>query len=288
MKHARHFMLAACVLAFVAFSEVALAARTTLTLGAMIDLGGSMAVPEVATAIISRAAMLSLLTVSIYLVVRRGVRRPAFLVLLLPITGIIVLVCLLSWQIESTIARTLILTFYPQVISVGFLFEWPPAWLAPLIGFPLGAWISVILWRRKTRMGIVTALSVLAALATLLIRIRVPGTMGDFDLGDVFVILAGLWLGPVAGLLVGIIGPTVAHATVVPQLVLATAVTKGLEGLLVGLIGYGDKARFWRKILAVSVGAITNVVWLLRLSRVHLPRNRSRHTLLQCRTHGVI
>lgn len=108
--------------------------------------------------------------------------------------------------------------------------------------------------------GVTAALIMLAALGTLLIRIPIPATTGYFNVGDVFVMLAGLWLGPIAGLAVGIFGPTAADAIGYPQFILATAVTKGLEGFLVGLIGYGKSARVWRKWLAAMIGAITIVV----------------------------
>jgi len=144
MKYARLSTTAACVLGFAAFSHVALAAHAIRST-TMIDFVGTLDIPEVAMAILARAALLSLLTVSIYLVARRGFHHPTFLVWLLPITGAIVLVCLSPWEIEYTIARALILASHPQWGSVGF-FSWPPMWLAPSIGFPAGVCISGILW----------------------------------------------------------------------------------------------------------------------------------------------
>jgi uncharacterized membrane protein len=107
--------------------------------------------------------------------------------------------------------------------------------------------------------GTISALVVLAALGTLLIRIPIPATTGYFNLGDVFVILAGLWLGPIPGMIVGAIGPTVADAIGYPQFIPATFVTKGCEGLLAGLIGLGWSAGLGRKVLAASVGAVIMV-----------------------------
>ena len=107
--------------------------------------------------------------------------------------------------------------------------------------------------------GTTAAFVVLAALGTLLIRIPIPATTGYFNVGDVFVILGGLWLGPIAGLVVGMIGPTMADAIGYPQFILATAVTKGLEGLLVGLVGYGKVAGVRRKTVAAGIGAATVV-----------------------------
>lgn len=112
---------------------------------------------------------------------------------------------------------------------------------------------------RKT--GIVAALIALTTISTLLIRIPVPISNGYFNIGDVFVILAGLWLGPRAGFLVGFIGPTIADAIGFPQFILATSIIKGTEGLLVGLIGRGMKSNnFKLKAIAASIGGVVIVV----------------------------
>lgn len=109
-----------------------------------------------------------------------------------------------------------------------------------------------------TRVAVIGVLTALAALGTLLIRIPIPATNGYFNIGDVFVVLSGLWLGPVAGLTVGGIGPAIADAIGFPAYIPATAVTKGMEGLLVGLIA-GGGAAYSRKIAAVVVGGVTIV-----------------------------
>lgn len=111
-----------------------------------------------------------------------------------------------------------------------------------------------------TRTALVAALVALAALGTLLIRVPIPATTGYFNLGDVFVILAGLWLGPVGGLIVGGVGPTIADAIGFPQFIPATMITKGLEGLLVGLIGGRGTAPLWRRTIAAIIGGATIVV----------------------------
>lgn len=144
MRYARLSTTAACVLAFAAFSDVALAAHKRVTIAKMLDMYATMDCPEVAMAILARAAVLCLLTVSIYLVARRGFHHPKFLVWLLPITGAIVLVGLWALPIECTIARALFRVSDP-LLGVGF-FGWPPVWIAPSIGFAAGACISGILW----------------------------------------------------------------------------------------------------------------------------------------------
>jgi len=87
--------------------------------------------------------------------------------------------------------------------------------------------------------AVVAALTALAALGTMIIRVPIFISTGYFNIGDIFVILAGLWLGPVPGLIVGAFGPAVADAVGYPQFIVATFLIKGTEGLAVGLIGGG-------------------------------------------------
>lgn len=108
--------------------------------------------------------------------------------------------------------------------------------------------------------ALITALTALAAVGTMVIRIPIPATTGYFNIGDVFVVLAGLWLGPMAGMVVGAIGPTVADAVGYPQFILATLVTKGLEGLVVGLIGgSGKRIHIRRRVAGATLGVLVMV-----------------------------
>ena len=108
--------------------------------------------------------------------------------------------------------------------------------------------------------AIVAGLIALSAIATMVIRIPIPATTGYFNIGDVFVVLAGLWLGPLAGLLVGGLGPTIADAIGFPVFIPATMVTKGMEGLLVGLIASKAKgASLNLRVIAAFVGGFTVV-----------------------------
>lgn len=90
--------------------------------------------------------------------------------------------------------------------------------------------------RRLVQAGIIAAFVTLAFIGTLVIRIPIPATGGYFNLGDTFVMAAALLYGPLVGGLVGAVGPAMADAVGFPQFILATAVVKGLEGLLIGLI----------------------------------------------------
>jgi uncharacterized membrane protein len=106
----------------------------------------------------------------------------------------------------------------------------------------------------------VAGLISLSAIATMVIRIPIPATTGYFNIGDVFVVLAGLWLGPMAGALVGGLGPTIADAIGFPVFIPATLITKAMEGFLVGLIASRAKDFSLRlRTIAAFSGAITIV-----------------------------
>lgn len=101
--------------------------------------------------------------------------------------------------------------------------------------------------------GVTAAFATLAFLGTAVIRIPIPASGGYFNLGDTFVMAAALLYGPVVGGLVGAIGPAMADALGFPQFILATAVVKGFEGALVGLIA-GRRAHAGRAVMALVVG----------------------------------
>ena len=101
--------------------------------------------------------------------------------------------------------------------------------------------------------GITAAFATLAFLGTTVIRIPIPASGGYFNLGDTFVMAAALLYGPVVGGLVGAIGPAMADALGFPQFILATAVVKGIEGLVIGLLA-GAKPRAMRVVIALLVG----------------------------------
>ena len=104
------------------------------------------------------------------------------------------------------------------------------------------------------RVGIVAAFITLSFVGTMIIRIPIPVTGGYFNLGDTFVMVAALLYGPLVGGLVGAIGPSAADAIGFPQFILATAVVKGIEGLIMGLMVSGGHKDTVRPILAIAVG----------------------------------
>ena len=103
--------------------------------------------------------------------------------------------------------------------------------------------------------GVTAAFATLAFLGTAIIRIPIPASGGYFNLGDTFVMAAALLYGPVVGGLVGAIGPAMADALGFPQFILATAVVKGFEGALVGLIA-GSRAQSGRAVVALVAGVV--------------------------------
>jgi uncharacterized membrane protein len=106
--------------------------------------------------------------------------------------------------------------------------------------------------------GVTAAFATLAFLGTTVIRIPIPASGGYFNLGDTFVMAAALLYGPLVGGLVGAIGPAMADALGFPQFILATAVVKGVEGLLIGLI-IGSRKRPWRAVIALAGGVLVLV-----------------------------
>lgn len=103
------------------------------------------------------------------------------------------------------------------------------------------------------RTGLIAAFATLAFVGTMIVRIPIPVTGGYFNLGDTFVMAAGLLYGPLVGGLVGMIGPAAADAVGFPQFILATAVVKGIEGFAVGIVGWKSRGGS-RPIAALALG----------------------------------
>jgi uncharacterized membrane protein len=85
-----------------------------------------------------------------------------------------------------------------------------------------------------TLLAILTALT---TVATIVLVIPFPTTSGYFNLGDVLVMISGLLLGPIGGFFAGGVGSAIADLIVAPAYAPITLIVKGLEGMVVGLIG---------------------------------------------------
>jgi uncharacterized membrane protein len=114
--------------------------------------------------------------------------------------------------------------------------------------------------KQLVQVGIIAAFATLAFIGTLTIRIPIPATGGYFNLGDTFVMIAGLLYGPLVGCLVGMIGPAAADAVGFPSFILATAIVKGFEGLAVGYISGGRSSGSIGKTMAALVAGIIIIV----------------------------
>lgn len=112
---------------------------------------------------------------------------------------------------------------------------------------------------KQARLAMIVMFTCLVAVTTTMIRIPIPATTGYFNIGDIFIVAAGLLLGPVAGLTVGAIGAGAADAIGYPQFILATMATKGLEGFLVGALSKGQKLSDSRAWLSAACGGATIV-----------------------------
>lgn len=113
--------------------------------------------------------------------------------------------------------------------------------------------------KKLFQVGIVAAFATLAFVGTTVIRVPIPATGGYFNLGDTFVMAAALLYGPAVGALVGLIGPAAADAVGFPQFILATAVVKGCEGGLVGLLGTRRENGRPRPVIALALGILVLV-----------------------------
>ena len=115
--------------------------------------------------------------------------------------------------------------------------------------------------KQLVNVGIIAAFATLSFIGTLVIRIPIPATGGYFNLGDTFVMIAALLYGPFIGAAVGFIGPALADAVGYPQFILATAIVKGLEGLLVGWIGGRSAgASMMKPVIALAAGIVVIVI----------------------------
>jgi uncharacterized membrane protein len=115
-------------------------------------------------------------------------------------------------------------------------------------------------FKHLLQIGVTAAFATLAFLGTTVIRIPIPASGGYFNLGDTFVMAAALLYGPWIGALVGLVGPALADAIGFPQFILATAVVKGLEGMLVGLVGHRRRrASAGAAVAALALGVVVLV-----------------------------
>jgi uncharacterized membrane protein len=89
--------------------------------------------------------------------------------------------------------------------------------------------------------ALLAILTALTTVTTLVLTIPIVATQGYFNLGDTLVMVSGFLLGPVGGFIAGGVGSAMADMIVAPQYAPITFITKGCEGLLVGLFSFRTK-----------------------------------------------
>jgi len=108
--------------------------------------------------------------------------------------------------------------------------------------------------------AVIAALTALTAVTTMLVRVPIPATNGYFNIGDVFIILAGLWLGPRAGFIAGAFGSAIADVIGFPVYIPATFIVKGFEGWITGIIARNSASNsLVRPVTAALVGGFCMV-----------------------------
>jgi uncharacterized membrane protein len=109
--------------------------------------------------------------------------------------------------------------------------------------------------------GIIAVFSAFAFASTTFIRIPVLLSGGYFNIGDTFVMAAGVLFGPIIGGFVGLIGPSTSDLIGYPQFVPATATIKLVEGILVGAIGFRQSGvSAGQCVASLLVGGFTMIV----------------------------
>jgi len=118
---------------------------------------------------------------------------------------------------------------------------------------------------KLTRMALLIALTTAATMA---IRIPVPRTGGYINLGDSIVYVSALLFGPLYGLVAGGIGSALADFLGgYPMFAPFTLVIKGLEGLIVGAVGWRVMRRAvplsWTDTVLVILSIVIGGAWMI-------------------------
>jgi len=91
--------------------------------------------------------------------------------------------------------------------------------------------------QRTIFVAMLAVFTALTTVATVVFIVPFPSTQGYFNLGDTFVMLSGLLLGPVGGFIAGGAGSALGDAFLgFPAFAPITFVAKGFEGFFVGLL----------------------------------------------------
>ncbi|MHA2300149.1 MAG: ECF transporter S component [Candidatus Thorarchaeota archaeon] len=115
--------------------------------------------------------------------------------------------------------------------------------------------------------AMVAVFTALTTIGTIVFIIPFPSTQGYFNLGDLFVMISGILLGPVGGLVAGGVGSAMGDVLLgFTAFVPVTILAKGLEGFFVGLLSgrtLPTKRVSWWDIGGLVLGSIAMLVGYL-------------------------
>ena len=111
----------------------------------------------------------------------------------------------------------------------------------------------------SARIALAALLIALTTVLTVVARIPIGSTGGYFNLSDVAIVFTGLTFGPWMGMVAGGIGAALGDVILgAPQFAPLSLLAHGLQGLLIGLIGYRQQ-RISIMILAWFAGAVAMI-----------------------------
>ena len=119
-------------------------------------------------------------------------------------------------------------------------------------------------FNRTVYVVLLAMFTALTTVATVVFIVPFPSTAGYFNLGDAFVMLSGLLLGPIGGFIAGGVGSAMGDVALgfMPYAPI-TFVAKGFEGLMVGLFSYklrtSKRVSIW-DIIGIILGAIMMLI----------------------------
>ncbi|MHA2116880.1 MAG: ECF transporter S component [Candidatus Thorarchaeota archaeon] len=120
---------------------------------------------------------------------------------------------------------------------------------------------------RTLFIAMLAVFTALTTIATVVFIIPFPSTQGYFNLGDMFVMLSGLLLGPVGGFIAGGVGSALGDVLLgFPAFVPITLLAKGFEGFLVGLLSartLPTKRVGWWDIIGLVLGSMAMLMGYL-------------------------
>jgi uncharacterized membrane protein len=103
-------------------------------------------------------------------------------------------------------------------------------------------------------MAVAAVMIAVVAVLTLAVRIPVPATEGYIHFGDVAANFAALAFGPWVGLVAAGVGMALADAIGFPLYIVPTLIIHGLQGLVVGYLGW--RKRWTTIVIAAIVGEL--------------------------------